>query len=294
MSDDRFSIDDNIVLDPKTAKTNNIKKILTGIAILVVLFLIVLIIMKFINSGNMEEPKPLVMPSEETIFKPKAKKPSQPIREIDEASNKNVETKKLEPQIVEIRPIRIEETPKPEERIKHTIAAETKDEAKQTIEKSSPKEEIKQEPKAETTKSKQEVVVVTSKKETPKQEPKKVIKEEKVKKETPKQEVKKQTPKAQKQESKNKTPAQQNNVTQTTLQKGNYIQVLATADFKPDADYIKKLKSEGYSYTLYKTTVKGREYVKVLVGPFDEAKLNSEMPNIRATINKDAFVFRVK
>lgn len=282
MSDDRFSIDDNIVLDPKTAKTNNIKKILTGIAILVVLFLIVLIIMKFINSGNMEEPKPLVMPSEETIFKPKAKKPSQPIREIDETSNKNVETKKIEPQIVEIRPIRIEETPKPEEKIEHTIAAETKDEAKQTIEKSSSKEKIKQEPKAEATKSKQEVVVVTSKKETPKQEPKKAIKEEKVKKE------------AQKQESKNQTSTQKNNVTQTTLQKGNYIQVLATADFKPDADYIKKLKSKGYSYTLYKTTVKGREYVKVLVGPFDEAKLNSEMPNIRATINKDAFVFRVK
>lgn len=289
MSDDRFSIDDNIVLDPKTAKTNNIKKILTGIAILVVLFLIVLIIMKFINSGNMEEPKPLVMPSEETIFKPKAKKPSQPIREIDEASSKNVETKKLEPQVVEIRPIKIEEAPK---KIENTI--ETKDEVKQTIVKSSPKEEIKQEPKAETTKSKQEVVVVTSKKETPKQEPKKVIKEEKVKKEAQKQEVKKQTPKAQKQESKNQTLAQKNNATQTTLQKGSYIQVLATADFKPDADYIKKLKSKGYSYTLYKTTVKGREYVKVLVGPFDEAKLNSEMPNIRATINKDAFVFRVK
>lgn len=289
MSDDRFSIDDNIVLDPKTAKTNNIKKILTGIAILVVLFLIVLIIMKFINSGNMEEPKPLVMPSEETIFKPKAKKPSQPIREIDETSNKNVETKKLEPQIVEIKPIRTEETPK---KIENTI--ETKEEVKQTIAKSSPKQEIKQEPKAEIAKPKQEVVVVTSKKETPKQEPKKAKKEEKVKKEAQKQEVKKQTPKAQKQESKNQTSAQKNNVTQTTLQKGNYIQVLATADFKPDADYIKKLKSKGYSYTLYKTTVKGREYVKVLVGPFDEAKLNSEMPNIRATINKDAFVFRVK
>lgn len=289
MSDDRFSIDDNIVLDPKTAKTNNIKKILTGIAILVVLFLIVLIIMKFINSGNMEEPKPLVMPSEETIFKPKAKKPSQPIREIDETSNKNVETKKLEPQVVEIRPIKIEETPK---KIENTI--ETKDEVKQTIAKSTPKEEAKQEPKAETTKSKQEVVVVTSKKEAPKQEPKKAIKEEKVKKETPKKEVKKQAPKAQKQESKNQTSAQKNNVTQTTLQKGNYIQVLATADFKPDADYIKKLKSKGYSYTLYKTTVKGKEYIKVLVGPFDEAKLSSEMPNIRATINKDAFVFRVK
>lgn len=293
MSDDRFSIDDNIVLDPKTVKTNNIKKILTGIAILVVLFLIVLIIMKFINSGNMEEPKPLVMPSEETIFKPKAKKPSQPIREIDETSNKNVETKKLEPQVVEIRPIKIEEAPKSREKIEHTIAAETKDEAKQTIEKSSSKEKIKQEPKAEIAKPKQEVVVVTSKKETPKQEPKKAIKEEKVKKETPKKEVKKQAPKAQKQESKDQTPTQ-SNVAQTTLQKGSYIQVLATADFKPDADYIKKLKSKGYSYTLYKTTVKGREYVKVLVGPFDEAKLNSEMPNIRATINKDAFVFRVK
>ena len=290
MSDDRFSIDDNIVLDPKTAKTNNIKKILTGIAILVVLFLIVLIIMKFINSGNMEEPKPLVMPSEETIFKPKAKKPSQPIREIDEASSKNVETKKLEPQIVEIRPIKIEEAPK---KIENTIVAQTKDEVKQTIAKSSPKEEVKQEPKAEIAKPKQEVVVVTSKKEAPKQEPKKVTKEEKVKKEAPKQEVKKQAPKVQKQESKDQTPAQ-SNVAQTTLQKGSYIQVLATADFKPDADYIKKLKSKGYSYTLYKTTVKGREYVKVLVGPFDEAKLNSEMSNIRATINKDAFVFRVK
>lgn len=288
MSDDRFSIDDNIVLDPKTAKTNNIKKILTGIAILVVLFLIVLIIMKFINSGNMEEPKPLVMPSEETIFKPKAKKPSQPIREIDEASSKNVETKKLEPQIVEIRPIRIEEAPR---KIENTI--ETKDEVKQTIAKSSPKQEIKQEPKAEIAKPKQEVVVVTSKKETPKQEPKRVIKEEKVKKQAPKQEVKKQAPKAQKQESKDQTPAQ-SNVAQTTLQKGNYIQVLATADFKPDADYIKKLKSKGYTYTLYKTKVKGKEYIKVLVGPFNEAKLNSEMSNIRATINKDAFVFRVK
>lgn len=282
MSDDRFSIDDNIVLDPKTAKTNNIKKILTGIAILVVLFLIVLIIMKFINSGNMEEPKPLVMPSEETIFKPKAKKPSQPIREIDEASSKNVETKKLEPQVVEIRPIKIEEAPK---KIENTI--ETKDEVKQTIAKSTPKEEVKQEPKAEIAKPKQEVVVVTSKKEAPKQEPKKVTKE------APKQEVKKQAPKAQKQESKDQTPAQ-SNVAQTTLQKGNYIQVLATADFKPDADYIKKLKNRGYSYTLYKTTVKGKEYIKVLVGPFDEAKLSSEMPNIRATINKDAFVFRVK
>lgn len=288
MSDDRFSIDDNIVLDPKTAKTNNIKKILTGIAILVVLFLIVLIIMKFINSGNMEEPKPLVMPSEETIFKPKAKKPSQPIREIDEASSKNVETKKLEPQVVEIRPIKIEEAPK---KIENTI--ETKDEVKQTIAKSSPKQEVKQEPKAEIAKPKQEVVVVTSKKETPKQEPKKAVKEEKVKKEAPKQEVKKQAPKAQKQESKDQTPAQ-SNVAQTTLQKGSYIQVLATADFKPDADYIKKLKNRGYSYTLYKTTVKGKEYIKVLVGPFDEAKLSSEMPNIRATINKDAFVFRVK
>ena len=288
MSDDRFSIDDNIVLDPKTAKTNNIKKILTGIAILVVLFLIVLIIMKFINSGNMEEPKPLVMPSEETIFKPKAKKPNQPIREIDEASSKNVETKKLEPQVVEIRPIKIEEAPK---KIENTI--ETKDEVKQTIAKSTPKEEVKQEPKAETTKPKQEVVVVTSKKKTPKQEPKKAVKEEKVKKEAPKQDVKKQAPKAQKQESKDQTPAQ-SNVAQTTLQKGSYIQVLATADFKPDADYIKKLKNRGYSYTLYKTTVKGKEYIKVLVGPFDEAKLSSEMPNIRATINKDAFVFRVK
>lgn len=282
MSDDKFSIDDNIVLDPKTAKTNNIKKILTGIAILVVLFLIILIIMKFINSGNIEEPKPLVMPSEEIIFKPKAKKPKEPIKEITKPSTAQ-ENENLEPQVVEIRPVKIEKTQEAKKEVKPSVDEEkTKQEPKKAAVK-----EVDTQPK-----SKREVVVVTSKKEEVKKEqPKKVEK----KAEPKKQEVKKQTtPKVEKKAEKKSASKPTQTSAKSTLQSGNYIQVLATAEFKPDADYIKKLKNKGYSYTLYKTKVKGKEYIKVLVGPFDEANLQSQMANIRATINKDAFVFRIK
>lgn len=76
--------------------------------------------------------------------------------------------------------------------------------------------------------------------------------------------------------------------------KGTYIQVTATNKFDPSDKYLKNLKSKGYSYKLYKTSVNGKEYTKILVGPYDKNAINSHLSKIRKDINKDAFIFRVK
>lgn len=76
--------------------------------------------------------------------------------------------------------------------------------------------------------------------------------------------------------------------------KGTYIQVTATNKFDPSDKYLRNLKSKGYSYKLYKTLVNGKEYTKILVGPYDKKSINSHLSKIRKDINKDAFIFRVK
>ena len=53
----------------KEQKNANLKRILTAIAILFVLLLIILIIMKSISSGNINDEKTIVMPSESEINK---------------------------------------------------------------------------------------------------------------------------------------------------------------------------------------------------------------------------------
>ncbi|CZE47337.1 SPOR domain-containing protein [Campylobacter geochelonis] len=287
MKDNKFNLNDSIVLDPEKSRSNNVKKILTAIAILVVLFLIVLIIMKFINSGGEVDNKPLVMPSEELIFKPKpeAQEPQKTIiieekPKVNEASQPQtpsatsqvikptvvepikqeikVEVKPVETKPVEAKPIE----PKPIE-IKKVEPIKTKSEVK------------KVEPK-------KEVVVVTAKKEQPKTATK-PEKKAPVKKVEPKTKV---NPTA--------TKAQKPTTSHTDVPKGSYIQVLATSEFKPDADYIKKLESKGYGYKLHKTTVNGKEFTKVLVGPYSGAELSKEIANIRAAINKNAFIYKVK
>ena len=290
---DKFSIDDSIILDPRSSKTNNIKKVLTGIAILVVLFLIVLIIMKFINSGDTPEPTPLVMPSEEIIFKPKESK--------DEAPKVVATEPAKEPKPVQMQPIEIKDQTTP--------VVETTSASKETV------------------KPRQEVVVVTSKKdeetarnddvakkaaeeaaklaEAKKLEDEKLAKATEAKKteaekiakvaEAKKAEELKKANEAKKlaEEAAKKATTKPGTLLTGDIPSGNYIQVLATSEFNADADYIKKLTSKGYDYRLHKTIIDGKEFTKVLVGPFG-GNMQQEMANIRASVNKDAFVFRVQ
>ncbi|MCD8214021.1 MAG: hypothetical protein LUC34_08285 [Campylobacter sp.] len=83
---------------------------------------------------------------------------------------------------------------------------------------------------------------------------------------------------------------QNTSVAKGTASKGAYVQVFATGKFNPNAEYIKKIQTKGYSYH----TLKVGEVTKILVGPFDDKNLQTALSDIRRDVNKDAFIFRVK
>lgn len=304
---DKFNIDDSILLDPDTARSNNIKKILTGVAILVVLFLIILLSMKFINSGDTTTNEPLVMPSKDAIFTPKeepkpAIKPEVVVKkeELKPTDSKPTEVRLVqinpEPKVVEIKPVQ-------EIKTQTVTSSEVvkKEELKPVAVETKPKETVVDEKPAIKTEPKKDIIVVTvdkteiKKVETTKKEIEKP-KDAKITK-TEQKETKKPEPVTTKE---NKTTTEAPKIlkkgTQITgdVPNGSYIQILATNDFKSDAPSIRNLTNAGYNYRLYKNTVNGQEFTKVLVGPYSGTELQKEVSNIRATINKNAFVYRVK
>lgn len=76
----------------------------------------------------------------------------------------------------------------------------------------------------------------------------------------------------------------------TNATPGAYVQVSSTSKLDPNSTELKKILSKGYTY---KTLKVGNTY-KILIGPFDNSKLQSELSNIRKEIRSDAFVYRVK
>lgn len=80
-----------------------------------------------------------------------------------------------------------------------------------------------------------------------------------------------------------------------TAQKGIYIQISASLKSKPDARFISKIRSKNYRYRLYETRVKGKDYLKILVGPYKSLKdARANIQKVRRDLNPKAFVFRVK
>lgn len=281
------------------AKGAKLKKLLMFIAALVILFLIIIVAMKLINSGDStqaqnEADSRLVLPPVPA---------EQPVDTQVPAQDTNSDVKKGDTQLFEQVPIVPEnkqqddfedmikklkdkegaksapKTEEPKEVVKaveHPAEAPKKAEAK--IEAPAKKAETKSEAKAE---KKPEVKPA---KTEAKAEKKAETKAEK-KPET-KVEKKPEAPaKAEKVEKKAETPAKAESVA-----KGSYVQVFATSKFNPNADYMKKIAAKGYSYK----TIKAGELTKILVGPFDEKGLQKAVNDIRKDVNKDAFVFRAK
>jgi DedD protein len=91
------------------------------------------------------------------------------------------------------------------------------------------------------------------------------------------------------------TPEPVKQPTQTaTSQKGIYIQVGAFAKLKPDQKLIKQIESKGYSYILYDTKINGKNLKKLLVGPYKSRSVaKQELPKVKSSINKGAFILRV-
>ena len=281
------------------AKGAKLKKLLMFIAALVILFLIIIVAMKLINSGDStqaqnEADSRLVLPPVPAEL---------PVDTQVPAQDTNSDVKKGDTQLFEQVPIVPEnkqqddfedmikklkdkegaksapKTEEPKEVVKaveHPAEAPKKAETKveAPTKKAETKSEAKAEKKAEAKPAKTEAK--TEKKAETKAEKKPEIKVEK-KAETP--------AKAEKVEKKAEAPAKAESVA-----KGSYVQVFATSKFNPNAEYMKKIAAKGYSYK----TIKAGELTKILVGPFDEKSLQKAINDIRKDVNKDAFVFRAK
>ena len=281
------------------AKGAKLKKLLMFIAALVILFLIIIVAMKLINSGDLtqaqnEADSRLVLPPVPA---------EQPVDTQVPAQDTNSDVKKGDTQLFEQVPIVPEnkqqddfedmikklkdkegaksapKTEEPKEVVKaveHPTEAPKKAEAKveAPAKKAETKSEAKADKKPEAKPAKTEAKV--EKKAETKAEKKAETKAEK-KAEAP--------AKAEKVEKKAEAPAKAESVA-----KGSYVQVFATSKFNPNADYMKKIAAKGYSYK----TIKAGELTKILVGPFDEKGLQKAVNDIRKDVNKDAFVFRAK
>jgi len=281
------------------AKGAKLKKLLMFIAALVILFLIIIVAMKLVNSNDSvqsqnEADSRLVLPPVPA---------EQPVDTQVPAQDTNSDVKKGDTQLFEQVPIVPEnkqqddfedmikklkdkegaksapKTEEPKEVVKaveHPTEAPKKAETKveAPAKKAETKSEAKVEKKAEAKPAKTEAKA--EKKAETKAEKKPETKVEK-KAETP--------AKAEKVEKKAEAPAKAESIA-----KGSYVQVFATSKFNPNADYMKKIAAKGYSYK----TIKAGELTKILVGPFDEKGLQKAVNDIRKDVNKDAFVFRAK
>lgn len=128
-------------------------------------------------------------------------------------------------------------------------------------------------------------------KETPKVEPK-VVKQ--VEKTTPAPKVKKVVAKEQP-KAVPSTPKTTQQTESTVATTGVYIQVGATSRLSPNKKFLNTITSRNYKYRLLPITVKDKKVTKILIGPYTNSTAAKEvMADIKANINKDAFIYRVK
>ena len=281
------------------AKGAKLKKLLMFIAALVILFLIIIVAMKLINSGDStqaqnEADSRLVLPPVPA---------EQPVDTQVPAQDTNSDVKKGDTQLFEQVPI-VPENKQQDDFEDMIKKLKDKEGAKSAPKTEEPKEVVKAvEKPAETPKKAEAKVEAPAKKAETKSEAKAEKKAEAKpakteakaekkaetkpeKKPETKVEKKAETPaKAEKAEKKAEAPAKAESVA-----KGSYVQVFATSKFNPNAEYMKKIAAKGYSYK----TIKAGELTKILVGPFDEKGLQKAVNDIRKDVNKDAFVFRAK
>ena len=61
----------------------------------------------------------------------------------------------------------------------------------------------------------------------------------------------------------------------------------------PDAKQLSDIKAKGFEYKLYTTVVNGNKVTNILIGPYAKSS-DAESVLIRSSINKNAFIYRVK
>lgn len=240
------------------AKASKFKKIALIVAVFVLIFLSVLIIMKIVNKPDKQNDNSRLTIQPKTTTKP-----------IVEATN--------DPLFKQV-PI-IEEDSKKESFEEMVKKLKEKESKRAQEQKAQSEKKVLQEPK-ETI-----VPIIETKKEAP-------IKVVKPATKAPSKPIKK--PQQKKQTKTIPTIPSPKSTTNNSIAKGTYIQVTATSKSKPDSKYLTSLKAKGYSYHLYKTTVKNKPFIKILVGPYKNSKdAQNNLAKVKKELSKNAFVFRV-
>ena len=264
------------------AKGLKLKKLLMFIAALVILFLIIVVAMKLVNSSDStqtqnEADSRLVLPPVPV---------EQPVDTQAPITDTNTDSKKSDTQLFEQVPI-VPENKQQDEFENMIKKLKDKENNKAVSKTEEPKETVNSTEKpVETPAKKTEIKAETPAKKTEKiAAPEKKTDVKPVKAET---KVEKKAEK--KSEDKEKVEKKTEPAKAESVAKGSYIQVFATSKFNPNAEYMKKIAAKGYSYK----TIKVGELTKILVGPFDEKALQKAVSEIRKDVNKDAFIFRAK
>lgn len=263
---DEFS--DILLEQDSGSKSSKFKKITLVVGIFILIFLIVLLVMKFLNKPETaNDGSKLVIEPEKTVVEtPETEKKDDPmfkqvpiVQEDSKKDNFDELVKKL----------------KEKENKRAQEALEESKKVEQVVPEAEPVKEVKQEVKQVPI---TEVKSITKPKVTKPKKPKP----------TP---VRKITPKPKKIPS---IPSPKASAS-SSIPSGIYIQVSASSKSKPDARFIAKLKAKGYPYQLFRTTVKGTKYLKVLVGPYSTStEARAKMVGVKKDLNPKAFVFRVK
>ena len=260
-------------------KSIKIKKLLMFVAMFFILFLIVLITMKIVNSGDelnseTNQDSRLVLPPE-----PQAVKESKGGDELFQQVPIIPENKGQDSFEDMVKSLKDKEAQKQSEQAIVTPSEEKTPNVQELI-KEQPTEQ------AGKSESRAEVKSVVIPKEQPKLAPQK---EQQAKtKPEPKQTTAKEQPKPQAKKTDVKSSVTQH------VGGGSYIQVVAVKNFNENAAEIKKLKSHGYSYKLHKVTVNGMEMTKVVVGPYSQEGIKSELAKIKSNVASGAFIVNIK
>ena len=301
----------DIMLDNnEDKKSKNVKRILILVAVFVIIFLAVLIVMKFLNSSETNDQiaqtdSRLVLPPEPDNTRSIPQQVSVPATPPNEPAPQVAQTNvppvapppPSEPQAQQPNTT-FEQVPivpenkgqdsfedmvkalkeKEDKRQQDTGAAATAPTEPSTIQGALKQNDVPSaqtgEPKAE---PKQHVNVVKQKE--PKQEkPAKQPKKDMAKEKQAKQKPAKQAPAA----------------SGGDAHSGSYVQVFAVKHFNEKAPELGKLKAAGYAYKLYRTNVNGNEIIKVLVGPYSGEQLKSELAKIKQSAAPNAFIVNIK
>ena len=300
----------DIMLDNnEDKKSKNVKRILILVAVFVIIFLAVLIVMKFLNSSETNDQiaqtdSRLVLPPEpdntrsipQQVGVP-ATSPNEPAPQVAQANVSPVAPPPSEPQAQQPNPA-FEQVP---------IVPENKgqDSFEDMVKALKEKEDKRQQDAGATAPTPTESSTIQGalkQNDAPSAQPGESKAEPKqhvnvVKQKEPKQEKAAKQPKndvAKEKQAKQKPAKQAPVASGGDAHGGSYVQVFAVKHFNEKAPELGKLKAAGYTYKLYRTNVNGNEIIKVLVGPYSGEQLKSELAKIKQSAAPNAFIVNIK